>query len=65
MDSKKDNNSSNGQQKKSAGGGSSKLPPMPQNVTNPQVETVSPATRLLEKRRLMYEKQEEYEAKKK
>jgi len=25
---------------------------------NPQVETVSPATRLLEKRRLMYEKQE-------
>jgi hypothetical protein len=38
---------------------------MPQNLTNPQVETVSPATRLLEKRRLMYEKQEEYEAKKK
>jgi chromosome segregation ATPase len=32
---------------------------------NPQVETVSPATRLLEKRRLMYEKQEEYEQKKK
>jgi hypothetical protein len=43
--------------------GSSKLPPV-QNV-NPQVETVSPATRLLEKRRLMYEKQEEYEQKKK
>ena len=29
------------------------------------METVSPATRLLEKRRLMYEKQEEYESKKK
>lgn len=29
------------------------------------METVSPATRLLEKRRQMYEKQEEYEAKKK
>ena len=43
--------------------GSSKLPPV-HNV-NPQVETVSPATRLLEKRRLMYEKQEEYEQKKK
>lgn len=41
---------------------SSKLPPVPQN---PQMETVSPATRLLEKRRLMYEKQEEYEQKKK
>jgi hypothetical protein len=27
-----------------------------------QLDTVSPATRLLEKRRLMYEKQEEYEA---
>ena len=32
---------------------------------NPLMETVSPATRLLEKRRLMYEKQEEYETKKK
>ena len=42
---------------------STKLPPVP--VPNPQVETVSPATRLLEKRRLMYEKQEEYEQKKK
>ena len=31
----------------------------------PQQETVSPATRLLEKRRLMYGKQEEYEFKKK
>lgn len=30
-----------------------------------QLDTVSPATRLLEKRRLMYEKQEEYEQKKK
>ena len=30
-----------------------------------QMDTVSPATRLLEKRRLMYEKQEEYESKKK
>ena len=30
-----------------------------------QLDTVSPATRLLEKRRLMYEKQEEYETKKK
>ena len=30
-----------------------------------QPDTVSPATRLLEKRRLMYEKQEEYENKKK
>ncbi len=30
-----------------------------------QLDTVSPATRLLEKRRLMYEKQEEYESKKK
>ncbi len=29
-----------------------------------QMETVSPATRLLEKRRQMYEKQEEYENKK-
>jgi hypothetical protein len=28
------------------------------------METVSPATRLLEKRRQMYEKQEEYENKK-
>jgi len=30
-----------------------------------QVDTVSPATRLLEKRRQMYEKQEDYENKKK
>ena len=30
-----------------------------------QVETVAPATRLLEKRRQMYEQQEEYENKKK
>jgi hypothetical protein len=52
--------------------GSTKLPPVgvagSQNgsiVVNPQVETVSPATRLLEKRRLMYEKQEQYEKKKK
>lgn len=30
-----------------------------------QFDTVSPATRLLEKRRLMYEKQDEYESKKK
>ena len=30
-----------------------------------QLDTVSPATRLLEKRRQMYEKQEEYEQKKK
>jgi len=30
-----------------------------------QLDTVSPATRLLEKRRQMYEKQEEYENKKK
>ena len=30
-----------------------------------KVETVSPATRLLEKRRQMYEKQEDYENKKK
>lgn len=37
-----------------------KLPPVPN-----QLDTVSPATRLLEKRRLMYEKQEEYEQKKK
>ena len=29
------------------------------------LDTQSPATRLLEKRRLMYEKQEEYENKKK
>ena len=43
---------------------STKLPPVP-NAVNPQVETVSPATRLLEKRRLMYEKQEQYEKKKK
>jgi|TARA_B110000285_G_C15009299_1_gene555566 hypothetical protein len=32
---------------------------------NNQLDTVSPATRLLEKRRQMYEKQEEYENKKK
>ena len=30
-----------------------------------QLDTVSPATRLLEKRRQMYGKQEEYETKKK
>ena len=30
-----------------------------------QLDTVSPATRLLEKRRQMYEKQEDYENKKK
>lgn len=30
-----------------------------------QIDTVSPATRLLEKRRQMYEKQEDYESKKK
>ena len=30
-----------------------------------QLDTVSPATRLLEKRRQMYEKQEQYENKKK
>ena len=30
-----------------------------------QIDTESPATRLLEKRRLMYGKQEEYENKKK
>ena len=30
-----------------------------------QLDTESPATRLLEKRRIMYEKQEEYENKKK
>jgi hypothetical protein len=29
------------------------------------LDSVSPATRLLEKRRLMYEKQEEYEKEKK
>jgi hypothetical protein len=29
------------------------------------VETVSPATRLLEKRRMMYENQEQYKSKKK
>ena len=40
--------------------GGTKLPPVA-NAVNPQMETVSPATRLLEKRRLMYEKQEEYE----
>lgn len=43
---------------------SGKLPPVVV-PPNPQMETVSPATRLLEKRRLMYEKQEEYEQKKK
>jgi hypothetical protein len=32
---------------------------------NNQLDTVSPATRLLEKRRQMYEKQESYENKKK
>jgi hypothetical protein len=49
-----------------------KLPPVASSASgggtgpvNPQVETVSPATRLLEKRRLMYEKQEQYEKKKK
>jgi hypothetical protein len=30
-------------------------------ATGNQLDTVSPATRLLEKRRLMYEKQEEFE----
>ena len=61
---KKDNASSNngGGKKTVSGAGSTKLPPVP---PNPQMETVSPATRLLEKRRLMYEKQEEYEHKKK
>jgi len=34
-------------------------------ASNNQLDTVSPATRLLEKRRQMYEKQEEYENKKK
>ena len=35
---------------------------LPQHL---QLDSVSPATRLLEKRRQMYEKQEEYENKKK
>jgi hypothetical protein len=48
---------------KKSGSATSKLPPVV-NATQ-QLETVSPATRLLEKRRLMYEKQEEYEQKKK
>jgi hypothetical protein len=42
--------------------------PVKKNIKLPvsnQLDTVSPATRLLEKRRLMYEKQEEYESKKK
>lgn len=34
-------------------------------ANNNQLDTVSPATRLLEKRRQMYEMQEEYENKKK
>ena len=37
----------------------------PAGMDNLKSYTVSPATRLLEKRRQMYEKQEEYENKKK
>ena len=51
------------EKKKPPMGEKKKLPPVA--PVNPQMETVSPATRLLEKRRLMYEKQEEYEATKK
>jgi hypothetical protein len=37
----------------------------PKAITQqPQLDSVSPATRLLEKRRLMYEVQETYEAQK-
>jgi hypothetical protein len=60
---KKDSLSSTGGINKKSGSATSKLPPVV-NATQ-QLETVSPATRLLEKRRLMYEKQEEYEQKKK
>ena len=40
-------------------------PSGPQGGDSIKSYTVSPATRLLEKRRQMYEKQEEYESKKK
>lgn len=59
---KKEGSSVGASKKTTGSGGSTKLPPV---APNPQMETVSPATRLLEKRRLMYEKQEEYEQKKK
>jgi hypothetical protein len=61
MDKKDSNSALN---KKPASSATSKLPPVT-NSNPQQMDTVSPATRLLEKRRLMYEKQEEYEQKKK
>jgi hypothetical protein len=65
MDKKDSNSSSAGLKKPGSSATSNKLPPVQNTNPQQQMETVSPATRLLEKRRLMYEKQEEYEHKKK